>query len=146
MSSRLLLLETELAQKVNIRVYTDSTAGKSMSTRFGTSKKTRHVQLRFLYIQELVLQGVLQVKKVLGTSNPTDVMTKYVSKNTSETSQCFRSELPFWPSGLTSLLLPDRDVSQVLLHEIRLHELCMCLLTSLFSPTLPNKCLSSFGV
>ena len=77
-----LLLETELAQKVNIRVYTDSTAGTSMSTRFGTSKKTRHVQLRFLYIRELVLQGVLQGKEVLGTSNPADVMTKYVSKET----------------------------------------------------------------
>ena len=80
--SKSLLLETELAQKVNIRVYTDSTAGKSMSTRFGTSKKTRHVQLRFLYMQELVLQGVLQLKKVLGTSNPADVMTKYVAKET----------------------------------------------------------------
>ena len=77
-----ILLETEIVPKVNIRIHTDSTAGKSMSTRFGTSKKTRHVQLRFLYVQELVLQGILQVKKVLGTSNPADVMTKYVSKET----------------------------------------------------------------
>ena len=37
---RSLLLESQIAQKVNIRLHTDSTAGKSMATRFGTSKKT----------------------------------------------------------------------------------------------------------
>ena len=41
-----------------------------MSTRFGASKKTRHVELRFLLMQELVQQGILQVKNVAGTSNP----------------------------------------------------------------------------
>ena len=50
-----------------------------MATRFGTSKKTKHVQLRFLFIQELVASGVVSVKKVC-TSNPSDVMTKYITK------------------------------------------------------------------
>ena len=50
-----------------------------MATRFGTSKKTKHVQLRFLLIQELVASGVVSVK-VSGTSNPSDVMTKYITK------------------------------------------------------------------
>ncbi|CAE7422522.1 GIP [Symbiodinium sp. CCMP2456] len=53
-----LLLDMNIASRVNIRVFTDSSAGKSMSTRF----------------------GVLQVKKVAGTSNPADVLTKYVSR------------------------------------------------------------------
>ena len=44
---RSLLLESQLSKHVNIRIHTDSTAGKSMATRFGTSKKTKHVQLRF---------------------------------------------------------------------------------------------------
>ena len=65
---------------MNIRIHTDSTAGKSMATRFGTSKKTKHVQLRFLFIQELVASGVVSIKKVSGTSNPSDVMTKYITK------------------------------------------------------------------
>ena len=51
---RSLLLESQLSKNVNIRTHTDSAAGKSMATRFGTSKKTKHVQLRFLLIQELV--------------------------------------------------------------------------------------------
>ena len=66
---RSLLLEMNIAKRVNIRLHTDPTAGKSMATRFGTSKKTKHVQLRFLFVQELVASGVIQVKKVLGTSN-----------------------------------------------------------------------------
>ena len=52
-----------------------------MATRFGTSKKTKHVQLRFLFIQELVASGVVSIKKVSGTSNPSDVMTKYITKD-----------------------------------------------------------------
>ena len=54
---RSLRLESQLSENVNIRIHTDSTAGKSMATRFGTSKKTKHVQLRFLFIQELVASG-----------------------------------------------------------------------------------------
>ena len=61
---RSLLLESQLSKDVNIRTHTDSTAGKSMATRFGTSKKTKHVQLRFLFIQELVASGVASIKKV----------------------------------------------------------------------------------
>ena len=78
---RSLLLESQLSKNVNIRIHTDSTAGKSMATRFGTSKKTKHVQLRFLFIQELVASGVVSIKKVSGTSNPSDVMTKYITKD-----------------------------------------------------------------
>ena len=74
---RSLLLESQLSKNVNIRIHTDSTAGKSMATRFGTSKKTK---LRYLFIQELVASGVVSIKKVSGTSNPSDVMTKYITK------------------------------------------------------------------
>eukprot|EP00438_Fugacium_kawagutii_P032978 Skav223888 [mRNA] locus=scaffold1226:690731:692230:- [translate_table: standard] len=77
---RSLLLESQIATKVNIKLHTDSTAGKSMATRFGTSKKTKHVQLRFLFIQELVTSGIVAIKKVLGTLNTSDVMTKYITK------------------------------------------------------------------
>ena len=78
---RSFLFESQLSKNVNIiRIHTDSTAGKSMATRFGTSKKTKHVQLRFLFIQELVASGVVSIKKVSGISNSSDVMTKYITK------------------------------------------------------------------
>ena len=45
---RSLITEAQLAKSININIHTGSAAGKSMATRFGTSKKTKHVALRFL--------------------------------------------------------------------------------------------------
>ena len=78
---RSLVLESSLFQKTNLTVYTDSTAGKSMAGRFGTSRKTKHVSLRYLYMQELVTSGLIKLRKVLGTLNPADVLTKDVSRD-----------------------------------------------------------------
>ena len=52
-----------------------------MSGRFGTSRKTKHVSLRYLYMQELVTSGLVKLRKVLGTLNPADVLTKDVSRD-----------------------------------------------------------------
>ena len=73
---RSMLLESKLAKKVSVIAHTDSTAGKSMATRFGTGKKTKHVELRFLYFQNLVQMGLLRMAKIEGTRNPADLMTK----------------------------------------------------------------------
>ena len=73
-----ILLEAKLAKKVNMIAYTDSTAGMSMATRFGTGKKTKHVELRFLYVQNLLQMGLLRMAKIDSTRNPADLMTKYV--------------------------------------------------------------------
>ena len=51
-------------------VYTDSTAGRSMASRFGAGKKTKHVELRYFYMQDLV-------RSVHTSANPADVLTKY---------------------------------------------------------------------
>ena len=50
-----------------------------MATRFGTSKKTKHVELRFLYVQELVAKGILRLRKVRTKVNCADVLAKYLS-------------------------------------------------------------------
>ena len=76
------LLEARLCQALNVVIHTDSTAGKAMSSRFGTSRKTRHVQLRYLFMQDLVKDGVIMLRKVLGTENPADVCTKHVTQDT----------------------------------------------------------------
>ena len=74
-----LLMEAKLVKKINITIHTDSTAGKSMATRFGASKKTKHVELRFLYMQDLVARGIIKLKKVGTKSNCTDPLTKNLS-------------------------------------------------------------------
>ena len=77
-----LILEAEFARKVRIEAYKDSTAGKSMAIRFGSGKRTKHVELRYLYMQNLVQAGLLQVKKISTKLNPADLLTKYVSTET----------------------------------------------------------------
>ena len=44
--------------KVNIRIHTDSTSGKSIATRIGSSKKAKHIDLKYLFIQ-LICDAVL---------------------------------------------------------------------------------------
>ena len=53
--------------------HADSTAGKSMATRFGTGTKTKHVELRFMYVQNLAQMGLLKMAKIDGTRNPADL-------------------------------------------------------------------------
>jgi len=79
---RTLLMESKLCTKCNIILHTDSSAGKSMASRHGLSKKTKHIHLRFLFMQDLILSGLIKIKKVLGTLNPADVFTKYINKDT----------------------------------------------------------------
>ena len=79
---RSLVEESKLFQKANLCVFTDSNVGKSIASRFGASRKTKHVELRHLYVQELVASGMVRVKKVLGTLNPADILTKYIAKDT----------------------------------------------------------------
>ena len=75
---RSLLLEACLIPRVHLFVHTDSTAGKSMTSGYGTSRKTRHVQLRHLLVQELVTSGMITIRKVLGTLN----IAEYLNKET----------------------------------------------------------------
>ena len=64
--------------KVNIRIHTDSTSGKSIATRIGSSKKAKHIDLKCLFIQQLVHSGILSIHKISTHDNPADILTKYV--------------------------------------------------------------------
>ena len=75
---RNLIIEAELAKSININIHTDGTAGKSMATRFGTSNKTKHVELRFLYVQELVGKVLIKLRKIGTKDKCADVLTKYL--------------------------------------------------------------------
>ena len=72
-----LILVAVFAKRVNMIVFTDSTAGRSIATRFGAGKKTKRVELRYLYMQDLVRSGVLSIRKVNTKLNLADILTKY---------------------------------------------------------------------
>ena len=40
----------------------------------------RHIEVRGLWIQQLVRQGRLSLQKMQGSKNPADVLTKYLDK------------------------------------------------------------------
>ena len=99
---RSMLLESKLAKKVSVIAHTDSAAGKSMATRFGTGKKTKHVELRFLYVQNLVQMGLLRMAKIEGTRNPADLMTKYVATDVLQRLKAHIGVVSNWFKGLTT--------------------------------------------
>ena len=53
-----------------------------MATRFGTTRRTRHIDLRFLYLQHLVKSGGIRILKIPGDQNTADVLTMYVTADT----------------------------------------------------------------
>ena len=64
--------------KVNTRIHTDSTSGKSIATRIDSSKKAKRIDLKYLFIQQLVQSGILSIHKISTHDNPADILTKYV--------------------------------------------------------------------
>ena len=53
-----------LSREVKITLKTDSSAGKTMASRLGISKKSKHIELRHLWIQDVLSEGVMSLEKV----------------------------------------------------------------------------------
>ena len=83
---RNLLTESGLGQeKMLTNLYTDSTAAKSIVSRMGPGKRSKHIELRYLFIQELVMDGQVKVHKVHTSANTADLMTKYLTGDVTRT-------------------------------------------------------------
>ena len=87
---RSFLTESGLASKTNVILHTDSSAAKPMASRLGATRRTRHIELRYLYLQNLVQTGAIRLSKISGADNVSNIMTKYVS---SENLRKHRSSL-----------------------------------------------------
>ena len=79
---RSLLMELLNINKVNIKIHTDSSSGKSMATRIGSSRKAKHIELKHLFIQQLISHDYVRIIKIHTNDNPADILTKYVSTET----------------------------------------------------------------
>ena len=58
-------------------VYSDSSAALGIAQRQGMGK-LRHVRTQALWVQDVRIEGRLSYKKVLGSRNPADALTKYM--------------------------------------------------------------------
>ena len=65
----------EMGQTINIDVETASTAAIGMCSRTGVGK-TRHIQVRWLWIQDAIRDKVVRLRKVKCTENEADMGTK----------------------------------------------------------------------
>ena len=61
-----------------VHLGTDSNAAKSFVCRRGLGKM-KHLEIRDLWLQKEVADGLLEVVKVRGDENPADLMTKILS-------------------------------------------------------------------
>ena len=66
---------------LEVQILSDSSAARSFSSRRGLGKQ-RHVQTRYLWIQERVAQKHLRIVKVLGDDNHSDILTKAIPQKT----------------------------------------------------------------
>jgi hypothetical protein len=64
-------------------VYVDCAAAVGIVERKGDGKM-RHVEVGMLRVQEQQERGKLKCSKVVGTENPGDLMTKYVTRKVAE--------------------------------------------------------------
>ena len=79
-----LLRETDLFALVTIHVHTDSTGAKAVCTRTGLSPKTKHMQLRYLWLQQIYSDATALLHKVGTLDNLADLLTKFVNVNVLE--------------------------------------------------------------
>jgi hypothetical protein len=72
-------LAEDLGWTVKVRVWTDSSAAKAVANRRGLGK-LRHVELKWLWMQDMVKEGRILLKTVRGEENVADHLTKPKSR------------------------------------------------------------------
>jgi hypothetical protein len=65
----------DLGWSFEIRLGVDSSAAKAMASRTGLGK-TRHIEVQYLWLQQILRKDWFRIVKIRGDSNPSDVLTK----------------------------------------------------------------------
>ena len=68
----------DLGIGTSVTLYTDSSAARGIIHRAGLGK-LRHLETGYLWLQAAVKAKKLMVRKVLGTENPADLLTKHLT-------------------------------------------------------------------
>eukprot|EP00971_Amphidinium_carterae_P103625 2051667-Amphidinium_carterae.1 len=67
---------------IKLHVHTDSASGKAMVSKPGMSKKSKHIELKYLHLQGLVESVVITVHKIGTQNNASDILTKFMPQST----------------------------------------------------------------
>ena len=71
-------LMRDMGLKYDVVISLDSSAAKSMAGRQGIGR-VRHMETKWLWVQQAVRDGRIKIKKISGTDNPADVPTKFLT-------------------------------------------------------------------
>ena len=83
-------------------VFADSSAALAIAKRKGAGK-LRHINISCLWIQERADSKQLELRKVLGTENPADMMTKHLARQPLDMHAATKLAPRCWPrKGRTS--------------------------------------------
>nr|GEW61151.1 retrovirus-related Pol polyprotein from transposon TNT 1-94 [Tanacetum cinerariifolium] len=70
-------VELDIAQTERV-LFCDNQSAIRLMKNLVFHGRTKHIKIRYHYIQELVSEGMLSFKKILGAKNPTNMLTKVV--------------------------------------------------------------------
>ena len=92
-------------------LYTDSTSATSLASKPGVNRRSRHIALRYLWIQDLRQAGEVDIKRVTTHENPADIYTKLLP------APVLQKHLP--PNGLLALL--DGEGEEECMYHLKHH-------------------------
>ena len=72
----------DLGIDVEVEVQSDSSTAGSICSRLGVGQRTKHLQTRYLWVQERVAYGDLEVSKISTKVNESDICTKPLPSRT----------------------------------------------------------------
>ena len=70
----------DLGIHLKVTVHADASAAIGIAQRRGLGK-VRHIEVHQFWLQDRVSRGDIRVRKVEGTKNPADALTKHVEGN-----------------------------------------------------------------
>ena len=68
-----------IGYKDTLVLYSDSSAARSVAVRLGPGSRLRHIEVRYLHLQDQLEKGMLRIASVPGSENPADIGTKAVN-------------------------------------------------------------------
>jgi hypothetical protein len=73
-----LLTELGFEQEMNV-LHSDNQSAIHLAKNLAFHSRTKHIDLRYHFIQSLIEDGVLKLVKIAGSKNPVDMLTKPVT-------------------------------------------------------------------
>ncbi len=102
---------SEMGLNLQGRIFCDSSAGRAMANRSGVSSRTRHVEAKFLYVQQLIRDKKINLHGIKGTKNVADGGTKYLDQRKNDIFKTKLGKGSSHPSQ--SILYQDYDVDMI---------------------------------